>query len=94
MLWVYFRAGGKSLGQPKDRGNIYHPKVMALDFRSPAFGTPLAICQALRPRLAELGIGQIVFEHTWVHISTRAPANPANAVLTLAGAGYVLGIVR
>ena len=70
-----------------------HPKAMALDFRSPAFGTPLAICQALHPRLAQLGIGQIVFEHTWVHISTRAPANPANAALTLAGAGYVQGIV-
>jgi zinc D-Ala-D-Ala carboxypeptidase len=70
-----------------------HPKAEALDFRSPDFGTPLAICQALEPRLEELGIGQIIFEHTWVHISTRAPANPVNAVLTSAGAGYVEGIV-
>jgi hypothetical protein len=51
-----------------------------------------AICQALEPRLTELGIGQIIFEHTWVHISTGAPVNPVNAVLTLAGAGYVGGI--
>lgn len=70
-----------------------HLKAEALDFRSPDFGTPLATCQALLPRLSELGIGQIIFEHTWVHISTRAPVNPVNAVLTLAGAGYVEGIV-
>lgn len=70
-----------------------HPKAEALDFRSPDFGTPLAICQALEPRLSELGIGQIIFEHTWVHISTRAPVNPVNAVLTLASPGYVEGIV-
>ena len=70
-----------------------HPKAEALDFRSPDFGKPLAICQALEPKLIELGIGQLIFEHTWVHISTRAPVNPANAVLTLAGTGYVEGIV-
>ena len=70
-----------------------HPKAEALDFRSPDFGTPLAICQALEPRLSELGIGQIIFEHTWVHISTRAPVNLVNVVLTLAGTGYVEGIV-
>ena len=70
-----------------------HLKAQALDFRSPGFGTPLAICQALEPRLSELGIGQIIFEHTWVHISTRAPVNLVNVVLTLAGTGYVEGIV-
>jgi len=65
----------------------------AVDFRSPDFGTPLAICQALESRLTELGIGQMIFEYTWVHISTRAPVNPVNVVLTLAGTGYVEGIV-
>ena len=70
-----------------------HLKAEALDFRSPGFGTALEICQALEPRLRELGIGQIIFEHTWVHISTRAPVSPINAVLTLAGTGYVEGIV-
>ncbi|GEM_PF-3213675 len=64
-----------------------------MDFRSPDFGTPLAICQALESRLTELGIGQMIFEYTWVHISTRAPVNPVNVVLTLAGTGYVEGIV-
>lgn len=70
-----------------------HPKATALDFRAPGFGTPLDICKALQPRMQELGIGQMIFEHTWVHISTRAPASPVNAVLTLAGKGYLPGIV-
>jgi len=32
----------------------------AVDFSSPDFGMPLAVCQALEPRLEELGIGQII----------------------------------
>jgi uncharacterized protein YcbK (DUF882 family) len=70
-----------------------HVRALALDFRAPAFGSPLAICQALQPGLERLGIGQIIFEHTWVHVSTRAPANPVNRVLTLAGKNYLPGIV-
>ena len=70
-----------------------HLKAAALDFRAPGFGSPLEICKALQPRMQALGIGQMIFEHTWVHISTRPPASPVNAVLTLAGAGYVPGIV-
>jgi zinc D-Ala-D-Ala carboxypeptidase len=69
-----------------------HPRAMAFDFRAPAFGTPLAICQALQPKLESLGIGQLIFEHTWVHVSTRSPANSVNAVLTLQGKGYSQGI--
>lgn len=70
-----------------------HPKAMALDFKAPAFGTPLDICQALAPVVEQLGIGQIIFEHTWVHVSTRAPSDPVNAILTLQGKGYVTGII-
>ena len=70
-----------------------HTKAEALDFKCPSFGTPLAICQTLLPRMQELGIGQMIFEHTWVHISTRKPDNAANVALTLSGSGYVMGIV-
>lgn len=70
-----------------------HPKAEALDFRAPRFGTPLAICQALLPRMHQLGIGQMIYEHSWVHISTRTPKNEVNVALTLSGRGYVTGIV-
>ena len=70
-----------------------HPKAAALDFRAPGFGTPLEICKALLPHMKELGIGQMIYEHTWVHISTTDPGNAVNAALTLASGGYVEGIV-
>jgi hypothetical protein len=71
-----------------------HPKAAALDFKAPRFGTPLAICKVLLPRMKELGIGQLIYEHSWVHISTRAPIYSSNAVLTLSGKGYVRGVVE
>lgn len=72
-----------------------HVQALALDFRAPAFGTPLQICRVLQAHLTELGIGQMIFEHTWVHVTTRAPVNPINRVLTLSGAGgYVPGVVE
>jgi uncharacterized protein YcbK (DUF882 family) len=70
-----------------------HPKAAALDFKAPRFGSPLVICQALLPHMQQLGIGQMIYEHSWVHISTRAPINPVNVALTLSGSGYVVGIV-
>ena len=70
-----------------------HVQALALDFRAPAFGTPLQICRDLQAHLRELGAGQMIFEHSWVHLSTRSPAMPVNAVLTLVGKGYLPGIV-
>jgi zinc D-Ala-D-Ala carboxypeptidase len=69
-----------------------HPKAQALDFRAPGYGTPLEICQTLLPRMTELGIGQLIYEYTWVHVSVRSPKNPANTVLTLLRTGYVVGV--
>ncbi len=70
-----------------------HTKAEALDFKSPRFGTPLAVCHALLPLLQQLGIGQMIYEHSWVHISTRSPIKAANAVLTASRDGYVMGII-
>jgi zinc D-Ala-D-Ala carboxypeptidase len=71
-----------------------HTKAEALDFKAPRFGSPLAICQALLPHMQQLGIGQMIYEHSWVHISTRTPNNVGNVALTLSGRGYVTGIVH
>ena len=46
-----------------------HVKGEAVDFISPAFGTPKQILEALAPRVRELGIDQIICEGSWVHVS-------------------------
>lgn len=72
-----------------------HPKMMAVDFRAPKFGSPLAVCRALVPHMTELGIGQLIYEHTWVHVSSRAPDKAINRVLTVQGPKkYAAGIVE
>lgn len=69
-----------------------HLKAQALDFRAPGYGTPLKICKTLLPHMTELGIGQMIYEYTWVHVSSRSPNNSANTALTLLCTGYVVGI--
>lgn len=73
-------------------GTSDHLKAAACDFRAPAFGTPLDICRSLVPMMSVLGIGQIIYEFTWVHVSTRTPDKIINRVLTVNGKGYVPGI--
>lgn len=70
-----------------------HRKAMAADWRAPDFGTPLQLCQALAPVVNLLCIGQLIYEHTWVHVSTRIPDLAVNRILTVQGNGYVPGIV-
>lgn len=71
-----------------------HIRGHAADFRAPAFGTPLQICRALAPLVSTLGIGQLIYEHTWVHVSTRIPDKALNRILTVQGKSYVIGIVE
>lgn len=71
-----------------------HRKAMALDFKAPAFGSPLQVCQALAPVVSVLGIGQIIYEHSWVHVSTRTPDKLINRIITVQGRDYVPGIVE
>lgn len=69
-----------------------HVRAMAADFRAPAFGTPLQVAQALAPVVDALNIGQLIYEHTWIHISTRRPDKIINRILTVQGKDYVSGI--
>lgn len=70
-----------------------HVRAMAADFKAPRFGTPLEVCQALEPVRMQIGIGQLIHEfRSWVHVSTRAPANAVNAVLTIDAAGTRAGL--
>ena len=69
-----------------------HPKAMAVDFKCPEFGTPYAVAQHLAPLVSVLGIGQLIYEHTWIHASTRPSDKIINRILTVRGKGYEAGI--
>jgi hypothetical protein len=61
-----------------------HPKGLAVDFICPRYGSPLEICKALISPTAGVYFNQLIYEHTWVHISfTVPPAVPKMQVLTL-----------
>jgi uncharacterized protein YcbK (DUF882 family) len=71
-----------------------HPKACAVDFTAPTFGAPIEVCNALAPRVSELGIGQLIHEFgQWVHVSTRMPPLAINRVITISRAGTLPGIV-
>lgn len=71
-----------------------HILAMAVDWHAPAFGSPAFIATAMAPHIDELGIGQLIFEFgSWVHCSTKIPANPINRVLTIDNRGTQAGIV-
>lgn len=76
--------------------NSDHQLACAADWTAPAFGTPTEICRALADELRELGIGQLINEfpdrNGWVHTSTRAPARPINAVISITARGTFAGI--
>ncbi len=70
-----------------------HPRMLAVDWRAPAFGTPYDICQALKGRVDALQIGQLIHEFgTWVHTSSRMADKPVNRVITVTRFGTFAGI--
>lgn len=70
-----------------------HVVGLATDFIAPAFGVPYDVCRAIEPHVPRLGIDQLIYEHTWVHIGLRA-AEARHQVMTLKPGGtYVAGIV-
>jgi hypothetical protein len=72
-----------------------HPKMGAVDFIAPEFGTPYEICKALEPALDELGIAQIIFEFdSWVHVSRLPQSKVLNRILTVNKKGTTIGIIR
>ena len=70
-----------------------HVRGCAADFKALRM-TPYQVCQALLPKLDEFGIGQIINELTWVHVSTRAVAKPINRIITIDGRGTRADILQ
>ena len=63
--------------------NSAHTHGLAVDFTCPGFGTPLEICKALEPHMAELEIDQLIHEFsTWVHLGLR-DSKPRHQALTI-----------
>lgn len=59
-----------------------HMSGRAADILVPSFGTPLEVCRAIEPHLAELGIDQLIYEfEAWTHIGTAAA--PRRQILTI-----------
>lgn len=64
----------------------------AVDFVCPGYGSPRAVAESLSRAMPLLGIDQLIFEHTWVHVSFTLW--PRYEVLTRKSGGkYVVGIV-
>jgi hypothetical protein len=75
----------------KGSKNSQHMKGEACDFVCPAFGTPLEVCVHLWPNIKILGIDQLIYENTWIHVSFTL--NPRHEVYTLKQGKYLLGII-
>jgi zinc D-Ala-D-Ala carboxypeptidase len=62
-----------------------HLKGEAVDFIAPKFGTAREICERLAKYKENLRFDQLIYEHTWVHISFLSNPNavPRMQVLTL-----------
>ena len=63
-----------------------HLKGEAVDFVSPAFGSPLEIAKLLTANKDKLQFDQLILEHTWIHISF--------AILTGKPRGQVLSLLH
>jgi hypothetical protein len=71
--------------------NSAHCLGLACDFVCPDFGSPLAICRALEPHMAELGIDQLIYEFgAWVHLGLSA-GPPRHMALTIGNGGTRYG---
>lgn len=71
--------------------NSDHTFAAAADWICPAYGTPYEICVSIAPKMDEFGIGQIIYEFDWVHISI-IKKEPINRVLTYRNGTYEVGL--
>lgn len=71
--------------------NSQHMKGQAVDFTCSAFGTNAAVARQLATHAEILGIDQVIYEGTWVHVSFTL--DPRHEALTRSGGLYLKGIV-
>jgi hypothetical protein len=79
----------------KSADTSQHPKCEAIDFISPAAGTPTEICRFLLKNQDLIRWDQLILEHDWVHISWNSIPNglQRGQVLSLLESGkYAAGL--
>ncbi len=72
-----------------------HCTGSAIDFRAPAFGTPLEVCRFIVANKTIIGFDQLIWEGTWVHVSfvkTGARGQVLTARFTGGRASYTAGL--
>jgi hypothetical protein len=78
--WYRSEEVNKAVGGSKKSQHIHGE---AVDFTCEAYGTPYQVCQKLSQHKQTLGIDQLIYEGTWVHVSFVIPPRvPRLEVLT------------
>lgn len=70
-----------------------HVTGMAADFNAVGMSS-FHVCRILLPKIDELGIGQLINEGSWVHVSRKSPIRKINRVITIDKFGVRVGIVQ
>lgn len=72
--------------------NSAHLYGLAADILCPDFGTPLEVCEAIKPHMDEFGIDQLIYEFkSWTHVGLSKD-HPREMSLTIDEEGTRLGI--
>lgn len=86
------RAVNKAVGSTNPESD--HIYALACDFKAPGYGSPFVVATFLAKHRQELGIGQLIYEGRWVHVSRLAPVKAINNCITVTAQGPVAGIVE
>lgn len=68
-----------------------HVKALACDFTATGMPT-FQVAQRLAEKMDELRIGQLIYEHTWIHVGVPIPERLSNRILTVQSWGYTTGV--
>lgn len=75
----------------KSKDTSDHVQALACDF-TVAGVAPLVLAQKLSTNMDALYIGQLIYEHTWIHVGVPLPEKSNNRILTVQPWGYSIGI--
>ena len=75
----------------KSKDTSDHVQALACDFVCPSIPT-FVVAKKLAGVTDQLFIGQLIYEHTWIHVGVPMPKNPTNRVLTVQSWGYSTGV--
>ena len=77
----------------KSKDTSDHVHALACDFIVPGVA-PLVLAEKLVPQVDKLFIGQLIYEHTWIHVGVPVPEKQNNRILTVQPWGYSTGVTN